>query len=433
MVLEDIESITFVHYPYNHVEKNLILQYDQNYYLYMVDSARKFLRKKNLVLKFRKKGFIVKNVIQKRGRSVRMEEYYLMWLTHIDGIGFKRANLLLEHFGSAEAIWHAEPETIRSVVTERMADALLLHRNEEQLNDWIIELEEKDIAFYSYWNPRFPRLLREIADPPLGIYVRGTLPDDDIDTVAIIGARKCSRYGAAVAYEIAKDLGRTNVVVISGMARGIDSEGHKGILDGGGKTIAVLGCGVDVCYPSENRDLMDRIIENGCVISEFPPGVPAVARNFPRRNRIIAGLSEMVVVVEAGKKSGTLITADLALDYGRDVYVVPGNVTSALSKGTNALIKQGCPIITEGSDILIALGIAYQEVEKVKFKIQTAENISAEEKEVYDLIETEPPISAETLCRKLHKDIQDVQYILSLLELSGYIAKVPQAGYVRES
>lgn len=362
-----------------------------------------------------------------------MEEYYLMWLSRVDGIGFKKANYLLEHFGSAEAIWYAEPAELRRIsgLGERMTEVLLSSRDETQLNDWIIELEEKEIEFYSYWHPRYPRLLKEISDPPLGIYVKGELPDENIDTVAVIGARKCSRYGATVAYEIAKDLGKTNVIVVSGMARGIDSEGHKGIIDGGGRTIAVLGCGVDICYPPENQELMKRIAENGCILSEYAPGTPAMPGHFPSRNRIIAGLSKMVVVVEAGKKSGTLITADLALDYGRDVFVVPGNVTSALSKGTNELIKQGCPIITEGNDILIALGIAYKEEEKVKFKIKTAENISAEEKEVFDLIETEDPISAETLCRKLHKDIQDVQYILSLLELSGYIMKIPQAGYIR--
>ena len=245
-----------------------------------------------------------------------MEEYYLMWLTRIDGIGLKRAHRLLTHFGSAEAVWRAEPSAIRrsAILGEKLTEGLLLSREEDQLNDWIIELEEKEIDFYSYWHPRYPRLLREIQNPPLGIYVRGEIPDDEIDTVAIIGARKCSRYGATVAYDIAKDLGKTNVIVVSGMARGIDSEGHRGILDGGGKTIAVLGCGVDICYPAENKELMERIIENGCVISEYPPGMPAVAKNFPNRNRIIAGLSKMVVVVEAGKRSGTIITADLALD-----------------------------------------------------------------------------------------------------------------------
>ena len=364
-----------------------------------------------------------------------MEEYYLMWLSRLDGFGIRRINYLLEHFGSAEAIWHADKSELRTVhgIGEKMVDQLLRSRKEELLDDWIAELEEKEIDFYSYRHPRYPRLLREIADPPIGIYVRGELPDDDIDTVAIIGARRCSRYGSKVAYEIAKDLGKTNVIVVSGMARGIDSKGHSGILDGGGRTIAVLGCGVDVCYPPENQELMDRIIRNGCVISEYPPGTEAIPQHFPSRNRIIAGLSKMVVVVEAGQKSGTFITADMALDYGRDVFVVPGNVTSPLSKGTNELIKQGCPIITEGEDILHALGISYKEDEKVKFRIKTAEKISAEEKEVYDLIETETPISAESLCRMLHKDIQDVQYILSLLELSGYITKIPQAGYVRDN
>lgn len=360
-----------------------------------------------------------------------MEEFYLMWLSRIEGFGFKTVNQLLDHFGSGEAIWRAEQKELRKILSERLCQALLLSREESQLNEWIIELEEKNIAFYSYWHPNYPRLLREISQPPVGIYVKGELPDGEIDTVAIIGARKCSRYGATVAYDIAKDLGKTNVIVVSGMARGIDSEGHRGILDGGGKTIAVLGCGVDVCYPAENHALMERIIENGCVLSEFPPGTPAVAKNFPRRNRIIAGLSRMVVVVEAGKKSGTLITADLALDYGRDVYVVPGNVTSALSYGTNSLIKQGCPIVTEGKDILISLGIAFQDVEKVRFQIKTAENVSPEEREIYDLIDTDPPISAETICRMLQKEIQEVQYILSLLELSGYIVKIPQAGYIR--
>lgn len=362
-----------------------------------------------------------------------MEEYYLMWLSRMEGIGIHRAMRLLEYFGSAEAVWNAAPDAIRRVdnIGDKLVETLLASGRENRLNDWIAEMEEKQIAFYSYLHPKYPRLLREIYHPPLGIYVRGELPDDEIDTVAIIGARKCSRYGATVAYEIAKDLGKTNVIVVSGMARGIDSEGHRGILDGGGKTIAVLGSGVDVCYPAENENLMERIMENGCVISELPPGSPAVAKNFPSRNRIIAGLSRIVVVVEAGKKSGTLITADMALDYGRDVYVVPGNVTSALSAGTNALIKQGCPIITEGSDILCALGMAYKENEKVKFRIEVAENLSPEEKEILDLIEDSTPVSAEFLCRTLHKDIQEVQYVLSLLELSGYIEKIPQAGYLR--
>lgn len=149
-----------------------------------------------------------------------MEEYYLMWLSRVDGMGFKRINLLMEHFGSAEAVWNADEARLREprLLNDSMVSQILFHGREEQLNEWIITLEEKGIEFLSYWNPRFPRLLREIADPPVGIYVRGSLPEDEIDTVAIIGARRCTRYGASVAYDIAKELGRTNVIVVSGMA-----------------------------------------------------------------------------------------------------------------------------------------------------------------------------------------------------------------------
>ncbi len=363
-----------------------------------------------------------------------MEEYYLMWLSRTKGITFRQVNRLLEQFGSAEAVWNAEPKEILEL--QRISDKLkeqLLKRNADTLDEWIVELEEKQIDFYSYWHPCYPALLKEIHDPPLGIYVKGELPEEGIDTVAIIGARNCSEYGRTVAYEIARDLGKTNIIVISGMARGIDSQAHKGIMDGGGRTIAVLGCGVDICYPKENAQLMERIIENGCVLSEYPPGTRVNSYHFPARNRIIAGLSKMVVVVEAGKKSGTFITADLALENGREVFVVPGNVTSPFSEGTNALIKQGCPIITEWKDILEELGILYDEREKVVFSIQKFEQTSPEEKEVLELIAKDKPITAEILCRTLHKDIQEIQYILSLLELSGYIRHVPQAGYTRVS
>ncbi len=369
------------------------------------------------------------------GECFKIEEYYMLWLSRVEGIGFKRANLLLEHFGSAEAIWRAKPAEIRDVrgLSDKLVQKLVSSRDEDTLNDWIIELEEKQIDFYSFRHTRYPGLLLEIYNPPVGIYVKGELPDENLDTVAIVGARKCSRYGAEVACRIAKDLARANIVVVSGMARGIDSMAHKGILDGGGKTIAVLGCGVDVCYPAENIALMERIIENGCIISEYPPGMPAVPKNFPFRNRIISGLSRIVVVVEAGKRSGTLITADLALESGRDVFVVPGNVTSALSEGTNALIKQGCPIVTEGNDILFELGIAYQENEKEAFRKKAGASLSPEEEKVYGMIEDGTPVAAETICRKLHMNIQEIQYILSLLELSGLVRKVPQTGYVRES
>ncbi len=363
-----------------------------------------------------------------------MEEYYLMWLSRVEGVGIKRIRALLDHFHRAEAVWNATKEQLLSIkgIPEKTVDAIISARDGDQLDRWIEELEEKEIQFYSFVHPAYPSLLKEIYSPPVGIYVKGILPDDDLDKVSVIGARRCSRYGAGLAYQTGKDLGRANVVVVSGMAKGIDTMAHKGTLDSGGLTIAVLGCGVDICYPSENRELMEVISNKGCLISEYPPGTEPSPHHFPNRNRIISGLSKVLVVVEAGKKSGTLITVDLALESGRSVFAFPGNVTSALSEGTNSLIKQGCYPITESNDILFELGITYNEDERQTFSKQVASKLSLEEKEIYEQIIDKEPVLAETICRKLHKNIQEVQYILSLLEIAGYIRKIPQAGYIRE-
>jgi len=361
-----------------------------------------------------------------------MEEYYLMWLSRIQGMGYKRVHLLIEHFGSATAIWKADPKEFFKVKSfgEMMANRIIVSKKEAVLEEWIAELEAKEIRFLSVYHPRYPYLLREIADPPVGIYIKGVLPENERNMVSIVGARRCSRYGADIAYRISKDLAKVNIVVVSGMAMGIDAKAHQGVLDGGGQTIAVLGCGVDVCYPEENRKVMERIIENGCLLSEFPPGTKAIPQNFPRRNRIIGGLSPMTVVVEAGKRSGTLITADQALENGRDVYVVPGNITSAYSKGTNDLIKQGCPIVTEYQDILLAFGITYNERERVNFTKKIVGDLSWQEKLVYQQMSQESK-TAEELCEILSLPIQTVQYALTLLELAGHIIKQPQSGYIR--
>ncbi|NLK37711.1 MAG: DNA-protecting protein DprA [Epulopiscium sp.] len=361
-----------------------------------------------------------------------MEEIYMMWLSRLEGIGVQKIKLLLQKFSSPEAIWNAEKDELLQVkgLGEVNADRILSSRNSAQLEKWAEELEKKQIRFISMLHPQYPKLLKEIYDPPVGLYLKGNLPAEDINTVSVVGARRCSLYGANVAYKLSKDLGKVNIAVVSGMARGIDSMAHKGVLDGGGQTIAVLGCGVDICYPAENRALMERIMENGCVVSEYPPGSPIAPHNFPVRNRIISGLSTMTIVIEAARRSGTLITADQALENGRDVFVVPGNITSAFSEGTNDLIKQGCPIITSYQDVLFELGITYNEKETKTFQKQMSETLEVEERNVLNCIFQEP-IHAEEIAQKLQMSIQDVQYILSVLELSGYIQKLPQAGYIK--
>jgi DNA processing protein len=203
----------------------------------------------------------------------------------------------------------------------------------------------------------YPRLLAEISDPPACIWTRGDTGTLAAVAVAVIGARAASREGLAAAYEIAFDLARAGVVVISGLARGVDSAAHRGALDGGGKTIAVLGTGVDVVYPSENADLSRSIIENGLLVTEFPPGSHPEDWHFPRRNRIISGLSRAVVVVEAREKSGSLITARLAADQGRDVMAVPGTIVGGRNRGANALIRDGAKLVESAVDILQELGL----------------------------------------------------------------------------
>lgn len=360
------------------------------------------------------------------------DDIYILWLTRIQGIGVKKIAALLAHFKQPSKIWLAALEQLTCVkqISNIDAQRIIDSRKKEVVEKWLEELEKKKIQFISICNPQYPSLLKQIYDPPSGLYVKGILPKDDIK-ISIIGARKCSQYGLHTAYQLSNELAQKGFVIVSGMAKGIDSMANQGALAAKKATIAVLGCGVDICYPSENRNLMQQIIENGCVISEYPPGTHALAANFPRRNRIIAGISTAVIIVEATQKSGSLITVNQAIENGRDVFAVPGNITSVLSEGTNELIKQGCPMITNMNDVLFELGITYNEEEKKKYTEKDISGLAEEEKTVYDCINLQP-VSADEIADKLNQTIQEIQTILSLLEIYGYIKKLPQSGYVRE-
>ena len=205
--------------------------------------------------------------------------------------------------------------------------------------------------------PGYPPLLRELHDPPPTLYVRGEVESLAAPGVAVVGARSCSAYGAQVARALARDLAAAGLVVVSGLARGVDGEAHRGALESGGRTIAVLGCGIDRDYPRSHAELARRIVSSGVVVSEYPAGVEPAPWRFPARNRIIAGLSLATVVVEARERSGALITADFALELGRDVFAVPGEITSGLSAGTNDLLRQGAAPLSSVRDLLEALGV----------------------------------------------------------------------------
>ena len=220
----------------------------------------------------------------------------------------------------------------------------------------------------------YPARLLEIPDPPERLYVLGRLPEENLPSVAIIGARECSEYGSYVAARLGECMGRNGIQVISGMARGIDGIGQTAALDAGGSSFAVLGSGVDVCYPARNRRLYERLRERGGVLSEYPPGTPVLSRNFPPRNRIVSGLADAVVVVEAREKSGTLITVDMALEQGKEVYAVPGRVTDALSSGCNRLVKLGAAVLLDPEELAEELrGICGRRDLAVREKVQRRE------------------------------------------------------------
>jgi DNA processing protein len=262
----------------------------------------------------------------------------------------------------------------------------------------------------------FPSALRSIFDPPLGLFVRGAAPLDLLEqpSVAIVGARAASGYGRHVARTLARELASAGLVVVSGLARGIDGEAHRGALDARGTTVAVLGCGIDRDYPASNAELAGRIAETGLIVSEYAPGVEPAPWRFPARNRIVAGLAAATVVVEARERSGALITADLAMEEGREVFAVPGEITSALSAGTNQLLKHGAALASSPTDVLAVFGLEPEQRIAVVVGA-TAEVVLARLRD--------GAAGADALARSLELDAASVAAALVELELAGLVSE----------
>lgn len=287
---------------------------------------------------------------------------YAYWLSNLAGVGDKTLIQLTqvhkdprEIYGRWKKAGEGVPPEYGHLLTPKQqqtfAEAVSSLRNWDVLAEYE-KLGQQGIRFLTMSNEEYPDRLRNIPDPPFCIYVKGEVPREDVLSVAIIGARECSEYGRFVGGELGKVLGKNGVQVISGMARGIDGISQAASLSAGGTSYGVLGCGVDICYPSGNRKLYDRLLTQGGILSSYPPGTLPKAQLFPPRNRIVSGLSDVVIVVEARQKSGTLITVDMALEQGREVYVVPGRLTDRLSDGCNKLMKQGAGIILSPEDFL---------------------------------------------------------------------------------
>lgn len=357
-------------------------------------------------------------------------EYFLGWQMLLPGAA-KRVWHLIERFGSPGDAWQATERQLVEIggFTSGCARELVLRRRGISLEAGMALLEKKGINFLYHGGPGYPEILKNIFDPPPGLFVRGEIIEGDSQAVAMVGSRKATRYGMTVATKLAGELARAGVTVVSGMARGIDTAAHRGALAAGGRTVAVLGCGVDVVYPKENRELMEEIALSGAVISEFPPGTQPQSWHFPVRNRIISGLSAGVVIVEAAERSGALITADFALDQGRDVMAVPGNITSELSRGPNRLIRQGAKPVESAGDILeeMGLGRLFRTEEQERPRI----NLSPEEEAVSSLLDFEP-VTLDSLVDQSGLPAQKVLVALTFLEMKGIARQLPGKLYIAD-
>ncbi len=309
------------------------------------------------------------------------EKRYCVWLSSVPGVGSKSCLNLIRYFGSAENVYQCSyGELLASgLVREQTAKNISEHRNLENVDNYLKIVKENGIKVYTIHENEYPENLKNIYDPPPVLYVKGELVNEDSLAIGIVGSRKASEYGLKAAQRIASRLAELGITVISGMALGIDSAAHRGALMAKGRTIAVFGCGLKYVYPMTNYRLSQEIQKNGALISEYPFEREAFAAQFPARNRIISGMSLGVIVVEAGEKSGSLITADFALEQGREVFAVPGNISSPNSKGTNALIKNGAKLVSRIEDILEELNLNIVYKEKNNVNVNESLDISIEE------------------------------------------------------
>ncbi len=364
------------------------------------------------------------------------------------GVGPAAAAKLLERFGSAEGVFQArrveleslriKPETIESLMKREFEEkALEEYENVKRLGGDILILDDGS----------YPNLLREIADPPITLYVMGDWQACfEMPCVGVIGSRLCSTYGKNASEMLARDLASRGICIVSGLARGIDTAAHRGALEAGGKTVAVMGTGLNDVYPKENRKLVDEILEKGgAVVSQFPLGTPPIPENFPYRNRIISGLSYGVLIVEASERSGSLITARLAMEQNREVMAVPGNITSSKSYGTNYLIKAGAKLVQQWQDVVaelpseIAAAILPPRIDEDK----SAKNgnqpelipsgMSANETKIWSLLSADDETHIDTLLERSGLSFGDLNAALVALDIRDLIRVLPGKNYARRT
>ncbi len=355
------------------------------------------------------------------------EDAFWLAFSNVRGIGAVRFRKLLNFFGELSAAWQADrSELINAGLTEKAVDQVLETRKTLKPENLTADLKRKGIRYLTWNSPEYPRYLLEIAQPPPVLYFIGDiLPQDDL-AVAIVGTRNVTKYGKQITQDTAAYLAGSGITVVSGLARGVDGIAHQAAIETGGRTFAVLGSGVDVIYPPEHRKLAREIIQHGAVISDYPPGTKPDGINFPPRNRIISGLSRGIVVVEAGERSGALITAKFALEQGRDVFAVPGSVLSQMSKGTNQLIAEGATPMTNPVMITDTLNLARTGKEKRTDQIE----ISAIENNILRVLGDES-LHIDEICARTSLSIEKLTAELTMMELKGIVQRENGMEYQR--
>jgi DNA processing protein len=356
-----------------------------------------------------------------------MDKRYWVGFNLVKGIGAVRFQALQDHFGDLALAWQAPLEALQAAgLSPKLAERLVQVRASLDLEKYMSRVSAQGIYILTWDDDLYPRRLKEIDQPPPVLYMRGALTTEDSWTVAVVGTRRVSAYGRQVTDELATFLANNGVTVVSGLARGVDAIAHQSALKAGGRTIGVLGCGVDRIYPPEHTQLAEKMIASGAILSDYAPGTPPDASNFPPRNRIISGLSMATVVVEAGETSGALITAQFAADQGREVFAVPGNILAPQSKGTNRLIAQGAHPMLSVQDLLDILNLRRVTEQREVRKILPSNETEAKLLSVL----TYEPLHMDDIRNRTGLPIERVSATLVMMELKGLVRQVGGMNYV---
>ncbi|MFH0768386.1 MAG: DNA-processing protein DprA [Chloroflexota bacterium] len=351
---------------------------------------------------------------------------YWVGFSLIPGIGHVRFTQLESYFGSLEEAWKATSADLKQAGMDNgSVRAITSWRPKVSLEAEMEKLDRYGVKVLTWHDPDYPARLKEIYDYPPLLYIRGSLLPQDEWCLSVVGTRRATVYGRQVTEEIVTELARNKITIVSGLAKGIDSVAHHSALEAGGRSLAIFGCGLDVVYPAENAALARRIMQQGAIISEYPLGTRPKADNFPRRNRIMSGLSLGVLVVEAGETSGAMITAHLALEQNREVFAIPGSILSPTSKGTNQLIQEGAKLVRDYTDILEELNLT-----AVAHQIEMKELLPASETESLLLKQLgAEPTHIDEVCRSSGLPVSTVSSTLAMMELKGLVKQVGAMNY----